>query len=116
MLWATHSPGLLGGVLAADEKGIFAIGTYFDIRQIAPKIILASVEFVWSAPMKQIVLDIAKGKVKKINMVGIAGGGARLTPFHSKVPADVIKKVRAFKKDILAGKIKVPFDGNKLLD
>ena len=49
-------------------------------------------------------------------MVGVAGGGARLTPFHSKVPADVIKKVRAFEKDILAGKIKVPFDGKKLLD
>ena len=116
VLYGTHSPGLLGGVLAADEKGIFAIGSYFDIKHIAPKIILTSIEFVWSTPMKQIVLDIAKGKVKKVNMVGIAGGGARLTPFHSKVPADVIKKVRAFEKDILAGKIKVPFDGNKLLD
>ena len=116
VLYATHSPGLLGGVLAAEEKGIFAIGSYFDLRKFAPKTILTSVEFVWSTPMKQMVLDLAKGKVKKVNMAGIAGGGARLAPFHSKIPSDVIRKVRAFEKDILAGKIKVPFDGNKLLD
>ena len=116
VIFGTHSPGLLGGIVAAEEKGIFAIGSYFDIRELAPKAVLTSVEFVWSTPMKQMVLDLAKGKVKKVNMVGVAGGGARLTPFHSKVPADVIKKVRAFEKDILAGKIKVPFDGKKLLD
>ena len=116
VIWGTHSPGLLGGILAADEKGIFAIGCYFDNRQVAPNAVLTSVEFVWSAPMKQMVLDLAKGKVKKINMVGVKAGGARLTPFHSKVPSDVIRKVRAFEKDINDGKIKVPFMGKKLLD
>ena len=116
VIWGTHSPGLQGGIRAAEEKGIFAIGCYFDIRQAAPNNVLTSVEYVWHTSMKQMVQGIAKGKVNKINMVGVAGGGARLAPFHSKVPADVIKKIRAIEKDIIAGKIKVPFDGKKLID
>ncbi len=116
VVFGTHSPGLQGGIRAAEEKGIFAIGSYFDIRQAAPNTVLTSVEYVWHTPMKQMVLDIAKGKHRKVYMIGVTAGGARLTPFHSMVPADVIKKVRAIEKDILAGKIKVPFDGKKLID
>ena len=117
VILGTHSPGLAGGIRAAQERNIFAIGCYFDIRQAAPNTVLTSVEYVWHTSMKQIVLDIAKkGKPKKIYMIGVGGGGSRLTPYHPKVPADVIKKVRAVEKDILAGKINVAFDGKKLID
>jgi basic membrane protein A len=117
VIWGTHSPGLMGGILAADEAGVHAIGTYFDIKQIAPNTVLTSVDYVWHTPMKKIIMALAKtGKPKQVTMIGVGSGGARLTPLHPKVPADVVRKVEAFRKDILAGKIKTPFMGQKLLD
>ena len=117
VIWGTHSPGLMGGILAADEAGVHAIGTYFDIKEIAPKTVLTSVDYVWHTPMKKIILALAKtGRPQQITMIGVDAGAARLTPYHPKVPADVIKKVEAFRKDIIAGKIKTPFMGEKLID
>ena len=67
--------------------------------------------------MKKIILALAKtGRPQQITMIGVGAGAARLTPYHPKVPADVIKKVEAFRKDIIAGKIKTPFMGEKLID
>ena len=116
VIWGTHSPGLLGGILAAEERNIFAIGCYFDNTPVAPKNVLTSVEYLWHTAMKKMVQGVEKGKVSKFNMIQQKDGGAGLAPFHAKVPADVIKKVRAIEKDILAGKINVAFDGKKLLD
>lgn len=116
VIFATASPMNFGGIKAAAEKGVYAIGLYLDVSQAAPNAILTSVMYVWHAPMKQIVLDMKQGKIKKSYLVGLRDGGARLAPFHPKVPPEVAQKVRTMEEDIRTGKTKVPYLAEKLID
>ncbi len=112
----TASPMGFGGIKGAEEKGRYAIGTYMDLNWMAPNTVISSSVFVWHAAMKKIVLDMRKGKIKKLYLVGVPDGGAELAPFNKKVPADVAKRVRAVERDIKSGKVKVPYLGDKLID
>ena len=66
--------------------------------------------------MKQVVLDLRKGEVKKVYLVGVPEGGASLARFNDKVPSNVAKKVRAIEAEIKSGKLKVPNLAKKLID
>ncbi len=110
----TASPMGFGGIKAAEERGKYAIGTYMDVNQMAPDTIISSSIFIWHAAMKQIVLDMKKGKIKKNYLVTIPNGGAAMAPFNKKVPPAVAKKVRAVEADIKSGKFKVPFVSDKV--
>ena len=112
----TASPMGFGGIRAAEERGVYAIGAYMDVNRVAPNTVISSSVFVWHAAMKQIVMDMKKGKVKKLYLVSVPDGGAKLAPFNGKVPPEVAQKVRAVEADIKSGKIKVPNLSDKLID
>ena len=105
-----------GGIKAAEERGKFAIGIYRDLNRMAPDTVISSAIFVWEAAIKQVALDLTQGKVKKLYLVGVPQGGAKMAPFNRKVPPEVAKKVRAVEADIKSGKIKVPNKSDKLID
>ncbi|MFQ5914664.1 MAG: BMP family protein [Nitrospinota bacterium] len=110
------SPMGFGGIKAAEERGKFAIGIYRDLNWMAPDTIISSAIFVWHTAMKQIILDMREGKVKKLYLVGVPEGGAKMAPFNKKVPPEVAKKVQAIEADIRSGKVKVPNLSEKLID
>ena len=112
----TATPMGFGGIRAAEEKGKFAIGTFMDLNRMAPDTVISSSLYLWHAAMKQVVLDLRKGKVKKVYLVGVPEGGASLARFNNKVPSNVAKKVRAIEAEIKSGKLKVPNLAEKLID
>lgn len=112
----TASPMGFGGIKGAEEKGVYAIGTYMDLNRMAPNTVISSSVFVWHAAMRQIVLDMKKGKAKKLYLVGVPDGGAKLAPFNAKVSPEVAAEVRAVEKEIRSGKTKVPYLADKLID
>lgn len=109
VVYVTASPMGIGGIYGAQEKGVYAIGTYMDWRSLAPDNVISSVVYVWDVPMQQILKDMKRGKVRKEYLLGVAAGAAILAPFSKKVPPEVVEKVRAVEEGIKAGKIKVPY-------
>jgi basic membrane protein A len=116
VIQVTASPMGFGAIKAAEEKGVYALGTYRDVNRVAPDTVLSSSVFDWHAPMKQIVQDMKRGTVKKAYLVGVPGGGATLAPFNNKVPPEVAQKVRAIEADIKRGTLNVPHRADKLID
>jgi len=116
VIQVTATPMGFGGIRAAEEKGKFAIGTFMDLNRMAPDTVISSSLYLWHAAMKQVVLDLRKGKVKKVYLVGVPEGGASLARFNGEVPSNVAKKVRAIEAEIKSGKLKVPNLAEKLID
>ena len=112
----TGSPMLFGAIKAAEERGVYALGDYLDVNKSAPDTVISSIVYGWHAPLKRLVLDIMKGDVKKAYLLGMREGGATLAPFNRKVPSDVAQRIRAMEKELMAGKIKVPYLSEKLID
>ncbi len=116
VIQVTSSPMGFGGIKGAEEKGKYAIGCFMDLNRIAPDTVISSSVFIWHAAMKKIVLDMKKGKVEKLYLVGVPNGGAELAPFNEKVPPKIAKRVRAVEADIKSGKIKVPYLDQKMIE
>ncbi len=116
VIQVTSSPMGFGGIKGAEEKGKFAIGCFMDLNRMAPDTVISSSVFIWHAAMRKIVLDMKKGKVEKLYLVGIPNGGAVLAPFNKKVSPEIARRVRAVEKDIKSGKLKVPYLDKKLID
>ena len=116
VVYTTASPVGIGAIYGAQDKGVYAIGTYMDWRSLAPDNVISSVVYVWDVPMQQIVKDMKRGKVGQQYLLGVAAGAAKLAPFNKKVPPEVAEKVRAVEKGIKAGKIKVPYLPKKEID
>lgn len=112
----TASPMGFGAIKAAEEKGVYALGTYMNVNRMAPDTVISSSVFNWHAAMKRIVEDMRKGTLKKNYLVGAPEGGAALAPFNRKVPPEIARKVRAVERDIRSGKRKVPHLTDKLID
>ncbi len=116
VIQVTSSPMGFGGIKGAEEKGKFAIGCFMDLNRMAPDTVISSSVFIWHAAMRKMVVDMKKGKVEKLYLVGIPNGGAVLAPFNKKVPPEIARRVRAVEKDIKSGKLKVPYLDRKLID
>ena len=92
-----------GVIEAAQEKGLFAFGNMSDQIRLAPDTVVTSL--VWNmTPTVEYVINQVEGgtytaqDLKDFSMV--AKGGASLAPIHtteSKLPADLLKKVRTRK-------------------
>lgn len=105
-----------GVVEAAKEKGLFAFGNMSDQNELAPDLVVSSP--VWNMiPTVDYVIKQVSSKtytavdLKDFSMMG--KGGASLAPFHnteSKIPADLLKKVKDKESQIKSGLFRVDVD------
>ena len=99
---------------AAKERGKLAIGNVIDTQKEYPNTVVASA--LWNMePTIDRAIKAVKGGTFKAEDYGqyslMKHKGSELAPlgtFDGKVPAAVMTKVKAKKKDILDGKFKVP--------
>ena len=105
-----------GVIEAAKDKGLWAFGNMSDQNSLAPDLVITSP--VWNMdPTVEYVINQVKGgtytsmDLKDFSMV--AKGGASLAPFHnteSKIPADLLKKVKDKEAAIKSGLFRVDID------
>jgi basic membrane protein A len=108
-----HAAGAVGdGVIeAVKEKDKMAVGVDRDQNYLAPKnVITSSMKRVDNAVFN-VVKDLTKGTFKGGTTIeyGLKDGAVDIAPTTSKmVPSVLLADVGNIKKDIIAGKIKVP--------
>jgi len=102
-----------GVIDAAKEKGVWAIGMMSDQNELAPDLVLTSVEWSWTPSVEYLIKVVGAGAytaqdLKDFSM--FAKGGAMLAPYHnteSKIPADLLAKIVAKEKAIKNGEFRV---------
>jgi len=102
----------LGVIKAAKEAGKFAIGVDTDQDGVAPGSVLTSMVKHTDVAVETVMKDYAGDKFPggKTVTLGLAQNGVDLSPMtHTKamIPAAILDKVAAMKKDILSGQTKV---------
>lgn len=108
-----HAAGAVGdGVIeAAKEKNKMAVGVDRDQNYLAPKnVITSSMKRVDNAVFN-VVSDLNKGVFKGGTTVeyGLKDGAVDIAPTTTKmIPSVLLEDVAKIKKDIIAGKIKIP--------
>ncbi len=105
-----------GVIEAAKEKGLFAFGNMSDQNELAADLVISGP--VWNmTPTVEYVVKQVEAKsytavdLKDFSMMG--KGGASLAPFHnteSKLPADLVKKVKDKEEQIKKGLFRVDVD------
>lgn len=109
-----------GGLLAAQEKGLMAIGVDVDQYLTYPEVKSALI----TSAMKNVdtaVYDYLKSVVNKTDKAGVltatlTNGGVGLAPFHdwdSKIPADLKAKIQTATDGIKNGTIKIDLSSVK---
>ncbi len=102
-----------GVIEAAKEKGLFAFGNMSDQNELAPDLVVSSPVWNMNPTVEYLIKQVASGAytaqdLKDFSMV--AKGGANLAPFHateSKIPADLLAKVREREQQIKDGLFRV---------
>ena len=99
----------MGVIEACNEEGIWAIGVDTDQSILAP-------DHVITSAMKRV--DVASQDISKavkdgtytagVHTYDLSNGGVDLAPTRDHIPADVLAKVEAAKKAIIAGEKTVP--------
>ena len=99
----------MGVIEACNEEGIWAIGVDTDQSILAP-------DHVITSAMKRV--DVASQDISKavkdgsytagVHTYDLSNGGVDLAPTRDHIPADVLEKVEAAKKAIIAGEKTVP--------
>ena len=94
----------MGVIEACNEEGIWAIGVDTDQSILAP-------DHVITSAMKRV--DVASQDISKavkdgsytagVHTYDLSNGGVDLAPTRDHIPADVLEKVEAAKKAIIAG-------------
>ncbi len=105
-----------GVIEAAKEKGLWAFGNMSDQNQLAPDYVVSSPVWNMDPTVSYVIKQVQSGAytaqdLKDFSMV--AKGGANLAPFHgteSKLPADLVAKVRAKETQIKTGLFRVDID------
>lgn len=105
-----------GVIEAAKEKGLWAFGNMSDQNQLAPDYVVSSPVWNMDPTVSYVIKQVQSGAytaqdLKDFSMV--AKGGANLAPFHgteSKLPADLVTKVRAKETQIKTGLFRVDID------
>lgn len=102
-----------GTFKAAEERKMLATGAYVDQNQWAQTVVLTSVIYKWEKTYFDMVDDIRTGKFgKRKYEITVANGGIDLAPFHgleNRVPQEVKKRIEAEKKEIVEGKVVIPY-------
>jgi basic membrane lipoprotein Med (substrate-binding protein (PBP1-ABC) superfamily) len=105
-----------GGLLAAKEKGLMAIGVdvdqYLTYPEVKDALISSAAKNVDAAVYNY--LSTVKGGTSKAGILtaNLKNGGVGLAPYHdwdSKIPAAVKDKIKAATEDLKAGKIQTGY-------
>ncbi len=105
-----------GVIEAAKDKGLFAIGNMSDQNELAPDLVVTSPVWNMTPTVEYVLKQVASGAytaqdLKDFSMA--AKGGASLAPFHateSKIPADLLAKVKERTTQIMNGLFRVDID------
>ncbi len=101
----------IGVLQAAGEKNVLAIGAVRDQFNVAPNVVLTSVEWGFRKGIAEVVGDYVAGKFSgKVYEIGLAHG-ADLSPYHenaSKIPEDVQNLIKEKRQQIIDGKLSIP--------
>lgn len=108
-----------GVIEAAKEKGLWAFGNMSDQNELAPDLVVSSPVWNMTPTVEYVISQVKAGvytaqDLKDFSMV--AKGGASLAPFHnteSKLPADLVAKVREREQQIKDGLFRVDIDENQ---
>jgi basic membrane protein A len=104
---------------AAKEKGKLAIGNVINTQDKYPDTVASSALWNMEPTIDLALKNVKEGKFKpddygQYSMMKYKGSElAPLGTFEKKVPAEVVAKVRAKEKDILAGKFTVKVDDSQ---
>jgi basic membrane protein A len=104
---------------AAKERGKLAIGNVIDTQTQYPETVVASALWNMEPGIDAAITAVKAGAFKaedyaKYSLMKAKGSElAPLGTFASKVPADVLAKVKAKEADILAGKATIKVDDNQ---
>jgi phosphate/phosphite/phosphonate ABC transporter binding protein len=108
-----------GGLLAAKEKGLLAIGVDVDQYNTYPEVkdsLLTSAMKNVDTATYEFLKSVKDGSVKPgINMANIKNGGVGLAPYHdldSKVPAELKTKVQEAVDGLKSGAIATGYQSN----
>lgn len=110
------------GVIQASEEtgGAKVIGSFVDMNEFAPDVVVTSVERHAKVPFEAILADIQNGTFTgKDYFFDHTNGGTSLSPFHNwegQIPADVQERLADYEDKIVSGvgKYRVPFVTAKL--
>lgn len=111
IIWGNGDGQNIGVLQAAEEKNVYAIGAVTDQYQVAPSVVLTSVDwgFLYGVPL--VVADLVAGKFEgKVYNINLAEG-ADLSPYHDnadKIPDDVKKLIEEKRQGIIDGTIVIP--------
>lgn len=102
-----------GVIEAAKENGLWAFGNMSDQNELAPELVVSSAVWNMTPTVEYVINQVQSGAytaqdLKDFSMV--AKGGASLAPFHateSKIPADLLAKVREREQQIKDGLFRV---------
>lgn len=105
-----------GVIEAAAENNLFAFGNMSDQNELAPDFVISSPVWNMTPTVEYIINQVQSGAytaqdLKDFSMV--AKGGASLAPFHgteSKIPPDLLVKVREREQQIKSGLFRVDID------
>jgi basic membrane protein A len=105
-----------GVIEAAQEKSLFAFGNMSDQNELAPDLVVSSPVWNMNPTIDYLINQVESGAytaqdLKDFSMV--AKGGAGLAPFHateSKIPAELLAKVREREQQIKDGLFRVDID------
>lgn len=105
-----------GVIEAAKDKGLFAIGNMSDQNELAPDLVVTSPVWNMTPTVEYVLNQVASGAytaqdLKDFSMFG--KGGASLAAFHaveSKIPADLLAKVKDKEAQIKNGLFRVDID------
>lgn len=105
-----------GVIEAASENGLWAFGNMSDQNSLAPEIVVSSPVWNMNPTVEFIINQVQTGAYTAIDLKDfsmVAKGGASLAPFHdteSKLPPDLVQKVREREQQIISGLFRVDID------
>jgi basic membrane protein A len=102
-----------GVIEAAEENGLWAFGNMSDQNELSPDLVVSSPVWNMKPTVEYLITQVESGAytaqdLKDFSMV--AKGGASLAPFHtteSKIPTDLLAKVREREQQIKEGLFRV---------
>jgi simple sugar transport system substrate-binding protein len=98
-------------MVAAQERGKFAIGYHSDMRKVAPDAQLLTVTHQWGAYYSRRAREVLEGRWASGDVWGgVREGMVRVEGFGSKVPKAVQDEVLQRQKELASGQLQ-PFTG-----
>ena len=107
----THHTDSTATVLAAEEKGVYAVAYHSDMQRFAPKAQLVAVTHHWGDYFTTAARQVLDGTWKSdMTWGGLKADMARVEGFGEFVPQEVRDLVEEKKQAIISGEM-TPFDG-----